>query len=243
MASHIIDPQSPRIPAFLLQQSNYVRIVDASPAMSSPTSPKGGVPTMMLANSTIPIDRNMTHTSRNSRPLVSGLPKKVYDLSSLMQMSSSPAAASSATEQASQSLTTNSPLSQLLSLLPRKRQRPPSSGEGEEAFEVDEDSSEREEHEVRKSRHRPNLKKVDEVSHLGRYGRQVGISATLFHSPSYSNNLRNTKRNEMKGLRTINWSTNSNFMLRRFCGFSRYIQATLVTYKLKCSTTFRSGIH
>jgi hypothetical protein len=242
MASHIIDPQSPRIPAFL--QSNYY-VVDASPAISSP-SPKGGVPTMLANNSTIPIDRNdMTHTSRNPRPLVSGLPNNVYDLSSLMQMSSSPAAvaaASSATEPLSQSLTTNSPLSQLLSLLPRKRQRrPPSGGKGEEAFEGDADSSEREEHEVRKSRHKPNLKKVDEVSHLGRHEREVGISATLF--PSYSNNLRNTKRNEMKGLRTINWSTNSNFMSRRFCGFSRYIQATLVTYKLKCSTTFRSGIH
>jgi len=171
-SSHIIDKKSPRIPAFL--QSNYVRIVDTShsPAMSTP-SPQGGV---LLANSTrqIPNDRNMTqHTSRNSRPIINGLPKKVYDLSSLMQMSSSPAGARSVTEPMSPSLTTDSPLSQLLSMLPRKRRRPPSCGEGEEAFEGDDSSSERVEHEVRKSRHKSNLKKIDEVSHLGRYEREA----------------------------------------------------------------------
>lgn len=177
-SSHV-DTQSSSIPALL--QSNYVRIVDAShyPAMSSP-GPQGGVPVIMLANSTqIPNDRNMTYTSRNSRPIVSGLSNKVYDLSSLMQMSSSPARARSATEPVSPSLTTNSPLSQLLSLLPRKRRRLPGCGEGEEAFEGD-DSSEREEHEARKSRHKPNLKKIDEVSHLGRHERKVGVSAPLY---------------------------------------------------------------
>lgn len=148
----------------------------------------------LAAAATLSSDRTesiTTPSSRKRRPIVSGLPRRVRDLSSLMQMSPSSTPAND-TKPVSPSLTTNSSnhshLSQLLSLLPRKRQRHGSSpnGKGKRGFRGD-DPSEDEDRAIR--RRKPILKKGDEASHLCGDEREVGPLLSA-HSISHSHLMR-----------------------------------------------------
>jgi len=163
-----------------------------SPGMSSqqrPTPDSDEAPSFTLPNDRAQPD--VAYTSLNPVFVFSGLPSTVYRLSSVHQSSSS--SSSSLTvdrpEPISSPSTTSSTSSQLLSLLPRKRQHRLLTGsKGQRKEDPGDDSDLGEEGGPVRS-HKPTLKGRDEASHLRRGERLVGTRPN--HIP-----LSQTTKNE-----------------------------------------------